>query len=108
MLVIKCPWCGNREESEFTFAGQSHIQRPDITEGVTDEDWANYLFNRKNTKGIHLERWRHTFGCRQWFNVARNTISHEIISVYHMGSSIPDKVKDEIKAQEDYEAVIRE
>ncbi len=32
---------------------------------------ADYLFFRDNPKGVHLERWRHGFGCGQWFNVAR-------------------------------------
>ncbi|PDH58924.1 MAG: sarcosine oxidase subunit delta, partial [SAR116 cluster bacterium MED-G06] len=26
-----------------------------------------------NPKGLFLERWRHTAGCRRWFNMARDT-----------------------------------
>lgn len=82
MLQIPCPYCGPRDETEFSFGGQSHIARPD--ESVDDETWGDYLFFRDNPKGIHYERWCHTYGCNQWFNVARNTVTHEIKAVYGM------------------------
>ena len=82
MLRIPCPYCGPRDETEFSFGGQSHIARPD--ESVDDETWGDYLFFRDNPKGIHYERWCHTYGCNQWFNVARNTVTHEIKAVYGM------------------------
>ena len=82
MLQIPCPYCGPRDETEFSFGGQSHIARPD--ESVEDETWGEYLFFRDNPKGIHYERWCHTYGCNQWFNVARNTVTHEIKAVYGM------------------------
>ena len=28
MLLIHCPWCGPRDESEFAFGGEADIQRP--------------------------------------------------------------------------------
>jgi len=56
---------------------------------VSDKDWADYLFYRVNPKGVHFERWLHRFGCRQWFNVARNTLTHEILAVYPMGDTPP-------------------
>lgn len=89
MMHINCPWCGTRDEEEFTCGGQSHIQRPEPPEQVSDETWAHYLFNRTNPEGIHRERWRHTFGCRQWFNVARHTVSHDIIAIYKMNEKMP-------------------
>ena len=82
MLQIPCPYCGPRDETEFSFGGQSHIARPH--ESVDDETWGDYLFFRDNPKGIHYERWCHTYGCNQWFNVARNTVTHEIKAVYGM------------------------
>ena len=57
--------------------------------GVSDEAWADYLFMRKNPKGIHFERWCHVHGCRRWFNVARDTVSHRILAVYRMGDPPP-------------------
>ena len=41
----------------------------------------------KNDKGLHYERWNHSFGCRQWFNLARNTATDEILAVYKMGKA---------------------
>ena len=35
---------------------------------------------------VFLERWRHAAGCRRWFNVVRDTVSHQIIEIYAMGS----------------------
>jgi heterotetrameric sarcosine oxidase delta subunit len=50
------------------------------------------LFTRQNPKGVHLERWVHLNGCRQWFNVARNTVTHEIVAVYGMTDPVPASV----------------
>jgi heterotetrameric sarcosine oxidase delta subunit len=90
MLKISCPCCGPRDETEFTYGGQSHIARPSID--VDDETWARYLFVRDNPKGLHFERWCHTYGCTQWFNVARDTVSHDIHAIYRMGDPKPDLV----------------
>jgi sarcosine oxidase, subunit delta len=91
MLLIECPWCGPRGELEFSFGGPSHVERP--PESVSDAIWAKYLHTRENPKGLHLERWRHTHGCRQWFNVARDTVTHRISAVYRMGEAPPESVK---------------
>ena len=87
MLRIKCPWCGVRDQTEFHFGGESHISRPGPAQEVSDAEWADYMFYRKNPNGIHFERWLHSYGCQQWFNVARDTVSHEIHEVYKMGES---------------------
>jgi sarcosine oxidase subunit delta len=89
MLKIDCPWCGSRTEDEFTCGGQSHIARPADPAAVSDKEWADYLYQRINPKGVHFERWRHTYGCRQWFNVARHTVSHEVLAVYGMSDPKP-------------------
>jgi heterotetrameric sarcosine oxidase delta subunit len=44
---------------------------------------------RKNPKGVHYERWMHAKGCRRYFNVARDTVTHEIYAVYEMGQPAP-------------------
>jgi sarcosine oxidase subunit delta len=87
MMHIACPWCGARDENEFVCGGTSHLQRPALD--VSDEVWGAYLFFRDNPKGVHLERWRHVHGCGQWFNAARNTLTHEILSVYRMTDPVP-------------------
>jgi sarcosine oxidase, subunit delta len=44
---------------------------------------------RSNPKGVHFERWRHIHGCGRWFNVARDTVSDQILKVYPMGEPRP-------------------
>ncbi len=85
MLRIPCPYCGLRDQDEFKFGGEGHITRPEKPEQASDAEWANYLFYRENPMGNHYERWVHNYGCRQWFNVARDTVTHEITEVYLMG-----------------------
>ena len=88
MLRLKCPWCGTRDELEFSFGGEAHQTRPTLD--ASEKSWADYLFNKENPKGIHHERWMHNYGCRRWFNVARDTVTHEIHAVYKMGEPKPD------------------
>ncbi len=87
MLQINCPFCGCRDEVEFSFGGESHIVRPSID--CSDAEWAEYLFYEENLKGVHCERWSHSFGCGRWFNVARDTVTHEIHAVYKIGDPKP-------------------
>lgn len=87
MLRIPCPWCGVRDEPEFSYGGESHIERPD--HAVSDASWARYLFVRANPKGRLAERWCHSYGCGQWFNVLRDTVTHDVLAVYRMGEAAP-------------------
>ena len=89
MLQIPCPWCGRRDESEFHQGGEAHIVRPKAPDKLSDAEWADYLFMRKNTKGVFLECWLHRLGCRRWFNAARDTASNEILAVYKIGRKPP-------------------
>jgi len=89
VLLIRCPWCGPREETEFSYGGEAHIARPKDPETVSDEQWGQYLFMRSNPLGRHREQWQHAHGCRRWFNVERDTVSNRIISVYKAGDPIP-------------------
>lgn len=90
MLRIECPWCGPREETEFSYGGEAHIRRPEEPDALSDAEWADYLFYRKNTMGLFEEQWCHTHGCRRWFNVRRNTVTYRIEAVYRMGQELPE------------------
>lgn len=89
MLQIPCPYCGPREETEFSYGGEAHIMRPENPDAMSDADWGDFLFMRRNTKGVFFERWVHAHGCRRWFNVARDTVTYEILAVYHMSETPP-------------------
>ena len=86
MMLIDCPFCGPRDETEFSCGGEAHIARPLAENKISDAEFADYLFMRDNPKGLFLERWRHSAGCRRWFNMARDTVSHEIVEIYQMGA----------------------
>ena len=88
MLLIHCPHCGPRDEIEFRWGGDAHVTRPDP--GVSDEVWTQYLFYRDNPKGLSFERWIHEFGCRRWFNIARDSTNHRILKTYPMGAPRPE------------------
>jgi sarcosine oxidase subunit delta len=90
MLLIPCPWCGERAETEFRCGGEAHIARPRQPSTISDEAWADYLFMRSNPKGTHVERWRHVHGCGRWFNLVRETVSEAILAVYRMGEQPPE------------------
>ena len=89
MLLIPCPWCGERDETEFRCHGEAHIARPKQPATLSDDQWADYLFMRTNPKGFHFERWRHVHGCGRWFNAARDTASDRILKVYTIGEARP-------------------
>lgn len=82
MLLIRCPWCGPREEVEFRPGGQAHLAQPEDPFALDDAAWAEILFMRDNPKGPWRERWVHTAGCRRWFNAVRDTVTHEIALTY--------------------------
>lgn len=77
MLMFECPYCGEaRDEQEFSYAGEALIPRPALD--CTDEEWGDYLFHRKNIKGIHTEQWSHALGCRKVFIMERSTVDNSI------------------------------
>jgi sarcosine oxidase subunit delta len=79
MFILHCPHCGeDREEEEFSNAGEAFIPRPEKPDTATDAEWGDYVFMRKNPKGWHWEQWLHSAGCRKVFAVKRNTATHAI------------------------------
>lgn len=104
MLQIHCPYCQEyREEEEFSYAGQAHIERPSEPESLTDQQWAQYLFFRKNPRGLHHEMWYHIHGCKQFFNVCRHTVTYQIISSYKIGDT-PELVQSKAVDKESINA----
>jgi sarcosine oxidase subunit delta len=86
MFYIYCPHCcEHREEEEFHAAGQAHLPRPLDPDACTDKEWGEYIYFRKNPRGIHHELWVHAAGCRKFFNITRDTQTYEIKEVYKIG-----------------------
>ncbi|MEE8626634.1 MULTISPECIES: sarcosine oxidase subunit delta [Methylobacterium] len=86
MLLIACPHCGNRPETEFRCGGQAHIARPVDPAALDDQSWSEHLFVRSNPRGVHAERWCHSHGCGRWFNALRDTVSDRFLETYPAGA----------------------
>lgn len=89
MLLIDCPYCGQRPELEFAYGGQAHVARPPQPAAVSDREWAEYLYFRDNVKGLHAERWRHVRGCGRFFNALRDTTTDRFLATYRVGETPP-------------------
>ncbi len=96
MLLICCPYCGPRSELEFSYGGEAHIARPLDPMSLDDEAWADFLYLRSNSRGMHAERWRHVHGCGRFFNACRDTMSDVIVATYPAGEQPPVLVKKEV------------
>ena len=101
MLVIDCPYCGPRDQSEFSNGGEAHVKRPDGSQDISDREWGEYVFIRSNPKGLFYERWVHSHGCRKWFNCVRDTSTDEILEIYKLDDPQPPLKKFKNVAAED-------
>lgn len=87
MLRIECPWCGVRNEDEFSYGGDATVQRP-VAEASLDE-WYDYVYTRSNPAGRHREHWQHVNGCRAWVSVVRDTVTHEVHGTAPASPNLP-------------------
>ena len=79
MIRIDCPFCGLRDEAEFTYRGDASVTRPGLD--AAPEAFHDFVYRRANPRGWHLEWWHHSGGCRSWLIVERDTDSHEVFGV---------------------------
>jgi len=75
MMLIPCPHCGPRAQSEFVYERTVDSVVP--LDAPTDEAMT-MLFTRNNPRGVDDEIWRHTYGCRAWMVVTRHRVTNEI------------------------------
>jgi heterotetrameric sarcosine oxidase delta subunit len=76
VLLISCPHCGARDQTEFAYGGDASVVRPAADAPL--EAWFAYVYLRDNPAGPHRELWYHGSGCRNWLVVTRNTVTHVI------------------------------
>ena len=88
MLLIPCPWCGPRAQTEFTYIGDATVDRPDPAT-ASDDDWLAHIYLRDNPKGMHDELWHHAGGCRRHLKVRRDTTTHAIAGSCAPGEDMP-------------------
>lgn len=89
MLVVECPWCGERDQTEFSCHGEAHIVRPENPDELSEAEWGDYVFFRQNIKGYQYERWVHDHGCRRWFNALRHSVTDKFVATYKPGEEKP-------------------
>jgi sarcosine oxidase subunit delta len=77
---ICCFHCGERNELEFTYGGAARIRL--LPSRPTQVDWAAHWRYGEDREGVDFERWCHTFGCGEWFHIARDVRTLEIRSVF--------------------------
>ncbi|WP_395618830.1 sarcosine oxidase subunit delta [Sphingorhabdus sp.] len=75
MMLIACPHCGPRAQSEFIYERTVDSVVP--LNAPVDEAMAK-LFTRNNPRGVDDEIWRHTYGCRAWMVLTRHRVTNEI------------------------------
>jgi heterotetrameric sarcosine oxidase delta subunit len=70
-MLVRCPTCGERPFTEFTFGGElREVSSPD-----TASDFAR-VYLRENAAGPQDERWFHQLGCRRWVTLRRDTATN--------------------------------
>ena len=82
MLLIPCPHCGDRAQTEFDYVRTLDSV---VTLEMPSDEAMNTLFERANPRGVDQELWRHSQGCRQFIAMRRNRVTHEIMSVAKWG-----------------------
>ena len=54
MLYIFCPHCGSRSQNEFAYGGDATVKRPELNKEISDQEWDDFVYNRKSLRGKHL------------------------------------------------------
>ncbi len=80
-MRIQCPFCGERDLTEFTYLGDAGYARPDPGAADAQRRFIEAVYLRDNPAGPHAELWYHSVGCRIWLRVIRDTRTHEVASV---------------------------
>ena len=75
MQLFNCPFCGPRDQSEFTYVREA---APVPALDASQATWQAYVYDRDNPRGPHREWWHHNHGCRQILELVRDTLTHEV------------------------------
>ena len=80
-MRIECPFCGERDSSEFTYLGDAGFRRPAADTADAADRFYEAVYLRDNPAGPHQELWYHSSGCLSWLRVTRDTRTHAILAV---------------------------
>ena len=76
MKIMTCPINGPRVISEFAYGGEIRPMPDPAT--ATDDQWADYVFNRNGAPGVKKEWWCHPTS-NTWFVGKRATERHMML-----------------------------
>jgi sarcosine oxidase subunit delta len=79
MQIFPCPFCGPRDETEFTYVAEAGKTRPALEGGAQPgAAWSRFLYFQDNPKGCSTEIWLHGT-CGEYFSMTRDTATHEVV-----------------------------
>ncbi len=81
MVIIECPHCGERNQSEFRYGGEYNPRPANLME-VSDAAAADFIYMKDNKWGVQKEWWYHRQGCQAWFLAERHTRTNEVVKTY--------------------------
>lgn len=87
MKILTCPVNGPRPLQEFAFGGEVRPM-PD-PKNSSNEQWADYVFNRQGEPGVRAEWWYH-IASGVWFVAERDNLKDVIVRTY-LWSDRPNK-----------------
>jgi sarcosine oxidase subunit delta len=75
-INIPCPHCGLRPVEEFVYG-----EIPAVPDSIRDHDARDLdrAFMLNNPEGVQEEAWFHSYGCRRWLRIRRDTRTDEIV-----------------------------
>ena len=79
MKIIPCPVNGPRPAQEFAFGGE--VRATPDPDTATDEEWADYVFNRAGEPGVKREWWYHA-PSGTWFVAERDNRTDTFLRTY--------------------------
>ena len=84
MKQLKCPINGLRPLQEFHYGGEFR-EMPDPAD-CSDEQWADYVFNRSGEPGVKREWWYH-IPSGTWFVAVRDVVADQVVKteLYKLG-----------------------
>ncbi|MEM6985879.1 MAG: sarcosine oxidase subunit delta [Pseudomonadota bacterium] len=81
MQRFTCPFCGERDETEFHFAAEAGKARPEPANNVNAQDWYEYLYAQDAPQGVAREVWIH-LSCGEFFVMERDTVTRDVIATH--------------------------
>jgi len=76
MLLIPCPHCGERDESEFDYGGRA-LALPALD--ASGDEWHQALHLGNDSEDCVDEYWYHAGGCECWIRLRRSLSNHAFV-----------------------------